>query len=322
MDQYNRFLLSVYAGAQEVPLEEFHDFALNLLNGLVPFDGAKWGSGLLDARGASFNIIHVRNDPPEALVDYNEVREQDRFGAWAFAHPGITLNSTPTDQRASVSPGILKYVRKYRHEHALITAYVNKESGQYQSLSIFGAMANHPYVEQQRLLMEAAFPHLLQALHVNQGIYLERSRPQLSCSPWYMAICDTGGLLSFYEPGFRELLQQEWPGSGPHSIPTPLQSQIFGGKKSCLRGNKIVLFAIISHDLAFIKARQRLPVDSLSTRELEIATQLACGLTHKEIARQLQIAPATVRNHIQAIHERIGIHNNPELVTQLKDAGL
>nr|WP_158651774.1 LuxR C-terminal-related transcriptional regulator [Marinobacterium profundum] len=48
---------------------------------------------------------------------------------------------------------------------------------------------------------------------------------------------------------------------------------------------------------------------------------MARGLSHKEVARALGIAPATARNHIQAIHERLRVRNSAELVEQLQLAG-
>lgn len=47
----------------------------------------------------------------------------------------------------------------------------------------------------------------------------------------------------------------------------------------------------------------------LTSRERQIALSITDGLTHKEIARALQISPATVRNHTQAILTKLGIRN-------------
>ena len=47
-------------------------------------------------------------------------------------------------------------------------------------------------------------------------------------------------------------------------------------------------------NLYLLHARQRLPIDSLTPRELAIAREVSEGLTYKEIARKLGIAPATV----------------------------
>lgn len=68
----------------------------------------------------------------------------------------------------------------------------------------------------------------------------------------------------------------------------------------------------------FLKVRAREALDSLTHREREIAELVAAGLTHKEVAKTLKISPATVNNHLRAIHDRMGVHNNAELAAQLR----
>lgn len=48
---------------------------------------------------------------------------------------------------------------------------------------------------------------------------------------------------------------------------------------------------------------------------------IAKGYTHKEVARLLQLSPATIRNHIQTIHQRLGVATNAELVAIMMRAG-
>lgn len=86
-------------------------------------------------------------------------------------------------------------------------------------------------------------------------------------------------------------------------------------------GRLVVLTRMAEDDLLILRVRPRLPADSLSARQLLVALQVARGLSHKEVARVLEIAPATVRNHIQAIHVRLRVHNSAELVEQLQLAG-
>lgn len=48
-------------------------------------------------------------------------------------------------------------------------------------------------------------------------------------------------------------------------------------------------------------------VAGLSEREVEVLRLVARGLSIKEIAHQLIIAPKTVDNHIQHIYAKIGV---------------
>ena len=58
---------------------------------------------------------------------------------------------------------------------------------------------------------------------------------------------------------------------------------------------------------------------ALSTRELEIAEAYADGESYKEIARNLTIAPATVRTHLSTVYRKLGVASKTELTQALKD---
>ena len=55
----------------------------------------------------------------------------------------------------------------------------------------------------------------------------------------------------------------------------------------------------------------------LTPRQAEIVEQLRRGLTNKQIGRQLGITEGTVKVHLNAIYERIGVCTRTELVFRL-----
>jgi HD-GYP domain-containing protein (c-di-GMP phosphodiesterase class II) len=58
--------------------------------------------------------------------------------------------------------------------------------------------------------------------------------------------------------------------------------------------------------------RRREGPAGLTAREIEVLRLVARGLSNKEIARQLVIAPATARNHIEHIYAKIGVANRAQ----------
>ena len=56
------------------------------------------------------------------------------------------------------------------------------------------------------------------------------------------------------------------------------------------------------------------PLTQLSKRERLVANKSAMGLTYREIADELFIAPNTVRTHLSAIYKKLGIHNKAALI--------
>lgn len=51
----------------------------------------------------------------------------------------------------------------------------------------------------------------------------------------------------------------------------------------------------------------------LSTRELQVLTHIAHGLTHGQIARRLGISPHTVDTYVKRVRSKLGIGNKAEL---------
>lgn len=56
----------------------------------------------------------------------------------------------------------------------------------------------------------------------------------------------------------------------------------------------------------------------LSRRELQIAHLIDCGLANKEIARQLGIEAATVKNHVHNICEKLSVHTRGEALARIR----
>ncbi|WP_172898363.1 response regulator transcription factor [Micromonospora rifamycinica] len=62
-------------------------------------------------------------------------------------------------------------------------------------------------------------------------------------------------------------------------------------------------------------------VNPLNEREREVTAAAARGLSTKEIAGQLHLAPGTVRNHLSAVLRKTGARNRWEAVQRAQDAG-
>jgi DNA-binding NarL/FixJ family response regulator len=56
----------------------------------------------------------------------------------------------------------------------------------------------------------------------------------------------------------------------------------------------------------------------LTRREREIMPVIAQGLTNKEIARSLGLGPATIKNHVHNILEKLGLRRRGEIAAQAR----
>jgi DNA-binding CsgD family transcriptional regulator len=64
-------------------------------------------------------------------------------------------------------------------------------------------------------------------------------------------------------------------------------------------------------------ATLRLEVSGVTSREREVATLLAGGLSNPEIAENLVLSPHTVQDHIKSLYEKLGVSSRQELVARV-----
>lgn len=57
---------------------------------------------------------------------------------------------------------------------------------------------------------------------------------------------------------------------------------------------------------------------SLTAREREVVVLVAEGKTNAEIARQLWIAPGTVRRHLENVFAKLDVHTRTAAVARLR----
>ena len=64
-----------------------------------------------------------------------------------------------------------------------------------------------------------------------------------------------------------------------------------------------------------------LPVEPLTTRELEVLQHLAAGQRNREIAAALSVSVKTVESHVRHIMQKLGAHSRTEAVVTAQRLG-
>ena len=63
-------------------------------------------------------------------------------------------------------------------------------------------------------------------------------------------------------------------------------------------------------------------LQSISARELEVLRLLAGGKSNKEIARQLDVSPNTVKTHVANLFEKLGARRRTEAILRARELGV
>lgn len=63
-------------------------------------------------------------------------------------------------------------------------------------------------------------------------------------------------------------------------------------------------------------------IEPLTPREFDILDGIEQGLSNKEIAYRLKLAPQTVRNHTVSIYAKLCVAGRREAVTRAREMGL
>lgn len=321
--ELNQIILDIYRVAQDATTDEFQARALELVSLVLPFDSCRWGMALNYAgHQLAIQSAYGHREMPGVLEAYIEVLDQDLVGLAAAAHAGTTINVNARQlcedhpERAAY----LDYLCRFRHENMLVTGIV-APSGSARSLSYYRRDKVNHFTEGERQLSQVLFPHLMEALTINLRLGLAQFQDGSSATRWPLAVCDGKGVILYAEPHFLTLLRAQWPVMQMSRLPAALIDTLLVQQTTeYISDHVFVCVALRQHKIVYLKARARHAIDALSPRELQVARLVAKGLNFKEIAIALQLAPATVRNHIQRIHERLGMRSNAELAAQLTAA--
>jgi DNA-binding CsgD family transcriptional regulator len=313
MDQ--PFLLDLYRLARECASDRFPAQALGLLQRQLPFDSGRWLRSTYTAPSSiRVHEAHLFNDSPEMLAAHERVIEQNgpnwqavrspALGPFAYAYNSAATFSTPG------TADIREYQHRYAHENTLNVLVKRRQADgtHYRMIAMHRARAEHTFTDREVTRMRLLLPHFVEALAINAVIaHAAHSRSQ----PHAAGIADHDRTLLFAEDRLRELLRTEWPGSDPGKVPVPLWEAL--ARDGAYAGGALVARAGASHGLLFVRVRHRCPADGLSSRELEAARLDSAGFTYKEIARRMGTAPATARNVLQRVHEKLAARNRGEV---------
>ncbi|MFZ4287189.1 helix-turn-helix transcriptional regulator [Variovorax sp. HJSM1_2] len=323
-EDFSTLLLRLYRLAQELPIQQFQDAALAQIKLLLPFDSSMWGTGTVTSQGIDIHSVHLHEKSPEMLVAYEPVKHLDT-ATFRLAGKTNTVVAINAEQeyggRASKDQADMReFLRRFQHENMLIVADSHPRTRFAHWVSLYRADPDAHCTPDESRLLQLLAPHVMQALALNRVMHLEQlDAVDKAMSPYGSAIADARGVLYHADPAFRGLAEAEWSDWHGPELPQVLLAAMAGGQARYL-GRTLVVRHWVEQGLIFLKARARCLADQLTAREHTIASLIAKGQSHKEIAQTLERSPATVRNQIQVIYDKLQVSSIAALIETLRQA--
>lgn len=307
-NRLDRFVAQLYRTGLSVPPEGFREWALRQLQDLIQFDGAMWGSGTI--KDWRFHTVTLLGVPPE----YPRVLEETRLGnpilPLMLKNPDmpVDMETACPDAKYFKSDIYRKCFRRFGIRRMLATAHADSRSGLLSILSIYRKSRERRFTPAEKILQKSATHHLFEASSHSYFLHLSRTFAQERAAGGAAAVVDAQG--SFYEaqPQFLDLIEEYFPDhvseTLPFAIPPPGETAEHNGLcvKSQLLGDLFCLLVWPSG-----------PLDRLTRRERQVVFAVTQGLSFKQVAQEVGVAPSTVANHLYRVYRKLGVSGRSQL---------
>jgi DNA-binding CsgD family transcriptional regulator len=304
MREASEFLLDLYRSARGEPPQVFQRKTLERLRDLISFDFAAWGGGGAEERDVT--EVVVLDQSARLFGEWGAVAAEDAYCDLALQRLDHTVlfDDVPNFRRTLAWN---EHWRRFDAHNMVATIMAEPIDGYVSFVGLCNATPSRPFDDHDRALKELLMPHLSSALRLSRESFaLAAAGPGEG-----VALVDRAGrILASREP-FSSLARDEWSTKAAR-VPASVLSASSGSGRWRGRTIQLQIKRLEHHYLVLAKRRDRL--DQLTHREQEVALAFAEGLSYRKVGERLQIAPATARNHLARIYDKLGISTKSELV--------
>lgn len=310
-DAASRFLLELYRGARSVSVSDFRKWALELLNRFVVFDSALWGMGYL-ADEIVVTAFTLHNQPMEMMVNYERFKDADFLVNHLACAPGtaIDLFDVVSQETFRKSEIYKRHARIYGMEQNMAIFIPDPLTRLFNALSFYRADPGAYFAPGDKAFVQFVAPHFVEAATLNYFHDLLLKGEHGGCS---VIVSDREGLLHQIEVPVAELLQREWPDWQGPGLPGILRKKVQDEDFTTHQGERIRVDFQPRGEWCHLLLRELGPFDRLTTRERQIAEQLARGRRYKEVSEEMGLSPSTITNHANRIYRKLGVRSKAEL---------
>ncbi len=320
MHAFSRSMVELYSLAEQASYQEFPEAALSLLRRSVGFDGAVLGLGESECAPHSqlqITQAHVHQRDEQILQAYGAVSAGDPVtGAFlgGLERPlAVDCQAAYCGPRQGLSD-MAAFSRRFDLRHLLL--FGDRPHGALPGRwLVLYRSSNRGFHADDADYLHATWAHLSRAIVMHRNAVLDRQdsvRAQRAS-----ALVNAQGGIEIADPQFLAMLRRQWPDFCSQQLPAPLLDALKRGVS--YRGQQIEVSAKRQAHLWICKARPADTLTSLTPGEAAVARRFAAGLSGKEIARELGVAPNTVRTQITRVYAKLQVHDKAALAQRLME---
>lgn len=344
LSRLSALTLQLHAGSRAWPAGTFQTRALELLSGLLPFEGALWGNDspsppqlhrvYLQGLAAGHEARYCQFDYPV-----------DPLRAAACAAAGQAVRLSAIAPGPCLTDRECEFLLEYGAASALCIAQTDALCGQREFLSVWRSRLQPAFSSTEQVLLQFLMPHLVgcAALHRQTAgpitlapgarrSLAQHPDPSPDCSEGpqtltsfgvaqgagrfgrpQLALCDSQGVLHQVDGPCLALLRQEWPDWSSGPLPRVVVQALARPHSPPFVGKHIVITPSLCDPLIRLVVRRRVAIDRLSGRQRHIAGLYAEGRTGTEIALALGLSASTVNNHLGVVFKKLAVNNKVQL---------
>lgn len=309
LDPVDRVIARLYRWALAVPPGHYRTWALEQIQRVIPHDGALWGSG--SRTQLRFHTVTLNGLPAdfattlEATSAINPIlprllQQYDTPVDMAEVLPDTEFFSSEIYRRAFQPYGIARI---------LSTSHHDARSGLGSLLTLYRKNPEQRFTELEKQRQKRLTFHLFMAASHAYFLHLMKTQAERPLGAG-AAVLDRHGNFHEAQPRFLEMLDERFPNRGPQQLPfaLPEPGQTLAFQDLMVRGEAL-------EDLLLVTIWPAGPLDRLTAREREIVYCVAQGLSFKQAARKIGVAPSTVANHLYRVYRKLGVYSRTELAS-------
>ena len=329
----DEFISHLYRSAPSIAPDQYRVWALEQLSKVIAFDAAFWGSG--NQTQIHFHYVEQLGLDDqyagmlEATMAINPIKDE----VLNYLDKPIDMADVIPDEGFYNSDLYRTLFRPYGIERILASGHLDMKSGLYSLISLYRFDRQQVFSDAEKALQKKLIYHLVSAISHAFFLHLNASQNVVESKTLEaFALCDSEGCFHEAQPRFMALLYRYFPKQKIYTLPIDIPESFRCSVSDHPDTEANLSDVIESHGLTFeltlignlikVGLRPVGPLDKLSEREQQIVLLVCQGLTFKEIAKSLELAPSTISNHLYRVYEKLAISSRTELAKLIAASGL